>query len=229
MLFRSDAMIIHNNFYDYSLVVYIDSNTKVKIICPIHGVFEQRPNQHLNRKCGCPKCSKNKKLTNEEFNKIYSIIHNNFYDYSLVDYKNAHTKVEINCPIHGIFEQTPNSHKKSGCPECAKIVKRLKRIKEISKNKFDGYQVIPSFNRDACKIFDEIMLKDNIHIQHAMNGGEYYIEKLGYWLDGYDKINNVVYEFDERQHFVKGKLKEKDINRQKEIENFLKCSFIRIK
>jgi len=229
LIFICDAKIIHNNKYDYSLVDYKDSNTKVKIICPEHGVFIQTPNTHLNRKYGCPVCSKNKKMTTELFIERSNKIHNNKYDYSLVDYKNAHTKVKIICPIHGIFEQEPNSHKKSGCGKCANIIKRLKRIEEISINKFDGYQTIPSFNRKACHLFDNIMKEQNIYIQHAMNGGEYYIKELGYWLDGYDKENNIVYEFDERQHFTYGKLKQKDIDRQEEIENFLKCKFIRIK
>jgi hypothetical protein len=63
-----------------------------------------------------------------------------------------------------------------------------------------------------------------------MNGGEFYIEKLGFWVDGYDKENNIIYEYDEKHHFDKnGKLLECDSNRQYEIENFLKCEFIRIK
>ena len=45
---------IHSNKYDYSLVNYINNNTKVKIICPQHGIFEQTPRGHL--KYGCPKC-----------------------------------------------------------------------------------------------------------------------------------------------------------------------------
>ena len=40
--------IKHNNKYDYSLSIYINSRTKVKIICPIHGEFEQNINKHLN-------------------------------------------------------------------------------------------------------------------------------------------------------------------------------------
>jgi hypothetical protein len=39
-LFIKDANIVHNFKYDYSLVNYINSKTKVKIICSIHGVFE---------------------------------------------------------------------------------------------------------------------------------------------------------------------------------------------
>lgn len=220
---------IHDNFYDYSLSEYIDANTKVKIICPIHGIFEQSPASHINKKQGCSECKNNKKLTNEIFIERSNKIHNNFYDYSLSEYKNNKTKVKIICPIHGVFEQCPTSHSISGCPSCAKKAKRLKRIEEITINKFNGNQYMPSFNIEACEIFDEIMLKEGIFIQHAMNGGEYYIKELCYWVDGYDKENNVVYEFDERQHFKKGKLKDKDLKRQKEIENFLKCTFIRIK
>lgn len=53
--FKEKSSKIHNNHYDYSLVVYKDSKTKVKIICSIHGVFEQTPNNHL-KGSGCPKC-----------------------------------------------------------------------------------------------------------------------------------------------------------------------------
>ena len=45
--FISKSKLIHNNKYDYSLVEYVNYNTKVKIICPFHGVFEQTPNDHL--------------------------------------------------------------------------------------------------------------------------------------------------------------------------------------
>ena len=46
--------------------------------------------------------------------------HNNKYDYSKVDYINAHTKVCIICPEHGEFWQTPNSHLNGcGCSLCS--------------------------------------------------------------------------------------------------------------
>jgi len=57
-----------------------------------------------------------------------------------------------------------------------------------------------------------------------------HIKELGYWVDGYDKEKNVVLEVDESFHFdIEGNLKEKDIQRQKEITEFLKCKFIRIR
>ena len=46
---------IHGNEYDYSKVEYVNSQTKVCIICPVHGEFLQTPNDHLCG-CGCPKC-----------------------------------------------------------------------------------------------------------------------------------------------------------------------------
>ena len=46
----------HNNYYTYDKVNYEYSNIKVTIICPVHGEFHQRPNDHL-RGNGCPKCS----------------------------------------------------------------------------------------------------------------------------------------------------------------------------
>ena len=55
---------IHEDKYDYSLVKYINTTTKVKIICPVHGPFYITPSSHKLR-CGCKKCGyeKNKMLS----------------------------------------------------------------------------------------------------------------------------------------------------------------------
>lgn len=55
----------------------------------------------------------------EIFIKKAKKIHKDKYDYNLVNYKNANTKVSIFCPEHGIFFQTPNNHLNyHGCPKC---------------------------------------------------------------------------------------------------------------
>ena len=56
--FLKKANECHNNFYDYSKVIYKNSITKVEIICPKHGSFWQPPNNHIHgfRKKGCPRC-----------------------------------------------------------------------------------------------------------------------------------------------------------------------------
>lgn len=118
--FLKKAKIIHENTYDYSLVEYKNSRTKVKIICPNHGIFEQSPNHHI-QKMGCPICSKDKRLLNvDEFLERAHVIHNNLYDYSSMEYIGFHTKIKIICPEHGIFEQTPANHlQEHGCKYCS--------------------------------------------------------------------------------------------------------------
>ena len=114
--------------------------------------------------------------------------------------------------------------------EETKLKHRLHYIKRIENSKKEGIQLFPFFNKKACEIIDLYGKENEYNFQHAMNGGEYFIEHLGYWVDGYDKEKNVVIEIDENHHFnIDGTLKEKDIIRQKQIENALSCKFIRIK
>ena len=65
--------------------------------------------------------------------------------------------------------------------------------------------------------------ENGYNFQHAMNGGEYYIEELGYWIDGYDSEKNVVMEYYESYHKYNV---EKDEIRIKNIKNHLNCKMI---
>lgn len=112
-----DFIKMHNNKYDYSLFKFEIINKKVKIICPEHGVFEQSVTNHLIGK-GCSKCC-GKNLTKDEFINICNIIHNNKYDYSLVNTYSNKEKIKIICLKHGIFEQNVANHKSGqGCSKC---------------------------------------------------------------------------------------------------------------
>ena len=119
-IFIEKAKQIHGDKYDYTKVNYINSNTQIIIICKVHGEFSQIPDFHINRKCGCPKCSNNVKSDLLEFIEKSKKIHNNKYDYSKVNYINNYTNVVITCKKHGEFLQTPDLHinKKCGCPSC---------------------------------------------------------------------------------------------------------------
>ncbi len=120
------AQKIHGMMYDYSSVDYLDSGTKVQIICPIHGVFIQTPNNHLSGN-GCDDCgyiisSNANRSTTEEFIRKAIIEHGDVYDYSLVEYIATHTKVDIICKKHGKFSQKPNTHLSGhGCNRCNNI------------------------------------------------------------------------------------------------------------
>lgn len=116
---------IHNRFYDYSLVEYKNQDTKIRIICPEHGVIEQRPDHHLAGR-GCKFCanSNNKKIDTKhthasEFIRKAGKKWNHKYDYSKVVYITARKKVVIICPKHGKFLQTPDSHLKHECLKCS--------------------------------------------------------------------------------------------------------------
>lgn len=125
--FIQEAKAIHGDKYDYSLSNYTNTDTKVLIKCKKHGTFKQTPYKHIKRQQGCPKCANNINLTTNEFIKKANSIHNNKYNYRLVNYVNNITKIEIICPIHEVFEQSPQSHLVGkGCPKCAKELVRQK-------------------------------------------------------------------------------------------------------
>jgi len=144
--FIIDAWCVHGDRYNYKLVEYKNAKTKVKIICPDHGAFEQRPGHHL-RGQGCFKCksfksSISQRHTNHQFIKKAKSVHGGKYDYSLVEYKNNRTKVKIICPIHGVFEQTPNHHLQGkGCKKCGVINRSNKRKKSTEQFIIDAYCV----------------------------------------------------------------------------------------
>lgn len=136
----------HGYNYDYRKMNYINSTTKVCIICSMHGEFWQRPIDHW-RGCGCPKCSGVNHSNNEEFINAAKEIHKNDdgspkYIYTNVNYINNKTKVCIICPKHGEFWQRPNDHLSGyGCYLCSKTKYDtelfIKKAKEIHKNE-DG-------------------------------------------------------------------------------------------
>ena len=115
--FIEKAKQIHGDRYDYSKVEYVNTNTQIIILCKEHGKFTQIPDFHINRKCGCPKCSNNVKLDLLEFIENAKKIHGDRYDYSNGDYVNSTTNIQIICKKHGIFNQTPDIHvyQKCGC------------------------------------------------------------------------------------------------------------------
>ena len=145
--FINKAREVHGDKYDYAKVEYINSQTKVRIICPKHGEFWQTPAEHLRGR-GCPKCSGKFKFNKSEFIKKAREVHGNKYDYSKVEYVNIKTKVCIICPKHGEFWQTPASHLNgNGCPNCYKESRPsttkefINKAREIHGDKYDYSKV----------------------------------------------------------------------------------------
>lgn len=121
-IFIEKSKKIHGDKYDYSKVNYINTRTKVCIICPEHGEFWQNPKSHMMG-YGCQKCMR-EVFDTKTFIEKSKKIHGDKYDYSKVEYKNSHTKVCIICPEHGEFWQNPCDHLHGyGCPKCG--IKKL--------------------------------------------------------------------------------------------------------
>ena len=134
----------HNNFYDYSIADYVNSTTLVDIICPLHGIVQQKPEHNLQRKCNC--CLQANKLQKNKNNYIQLVNkkHNNKYDYSNINFINHHCNINIICDKHGEWNMPAISHKAGhGCPKCQKEleliempIKEFKIFKEQIKNKY---------------------------------------------------------------------------------------------
>jgi hypothetical protein len=125
--FLERAIAIHDNKYDYSKAVIVNTKVKIEIQCPSHGLFLQAPANHLSGQ-GCPICAqlsrtKTQRFSTRDFVEIAKNIHHHKYDYKLVEYLNSQTKVTIICQIHGEFLMKPNSHcNGQGCPKCGRKI-----------------------------------------------------------------------------------------------------------
>ena len=189
--FIEKAKKIHDNVYDYSKVKYVNSNTKVCIICPKHGEFWQLPTNHLKGQ-GCPQCGRestinSKKSNTLDFIKKSRLIHGNKYDYSKTNYEFSDSKVCIICPKHGEFWQIPSNHLQGqGCPVC----------KESK---------LESFVRDNLR-------KNNIKFI-----SQYHFSKIlpkRYSVDFFIPDKNIVIECQGKQHFIPDSWGKKDKNEE---------------
>lgn len=164
---------LHNNInYDYSLVNYINSNTKVEIIDPKYGNFKITPSHFLqgktNRKRSTYKTSKARIISKKQILNRLFLVHKNKYKYNLNDYKNTNSLVEITCNHHGVFKQKIRKHLEGhGCNKC-KIENTgwsytaWKKAGEKSKH-FDAYKVY------IIKCFDKLTKESFYKIGKTFN------------------------------------------------------------
>lgn len=159
--FIAASKAIFGDKYDYSKTVYHGNKRKVCIICPEHGEFWITPNNHLTHKIGCSRCTGYYDLTLEEFITEANKRFDNKYDYSRAVWKGFQKRIEIICPEHGPFYQTPMSHLKTlGCPKCSgKYMDQeyfIQKANIIHNNKYDYSKVeYRGNNRKVCIICPE--------------------------------------------------------------------------
>ena len=144
--FINKAKALYGDKYDYSKVKYVNSATKVCIICPEHGEFWQIPNNHI-RGAKCPACSNRQRINTQVFLDRARKVHGDRYDYSKVNCKGSESFVTIICPIHGPFMQKAEYHLNgNGCPKCFGTPKSntkefIGKAKKIYGDKYDYSKV----------------------------------------------------------------------------------------
>lgn len=164
---------VHNK-YTYTKTVYVQRTSKIIITCPIHGDFVQTVRDHLNG-AGCAKCVKDaQRLTVQQFIERSRKVHGDKYDYSNVVYVNNQTPVEIICPTHGCFRQSPANHMNgSSCPKCQKKAKHTKEsfIDEAVKvhgNKYEYNKINYVQNKSkviiTCPEHGDFIMTPNAHL-----------------------------------------------------------------
>jgi hypothetical protein len=197
------AKEVHGEKYRYDEVNYTTAMKKVSIVCPIHGNFMQRPNDHTSGKCGCPKCKSDKignikRNTIEKVLKDFKTTHNETYDYSNMIFKSVNSKIDIICKEHGVFQQTPGKHIIGrGCPKC----------------KYSNGE----------KIIMQILTDSNIKFETQKYFPDLYGHHRHLSYDFYLPDYNLLIEYDGEFHFCHTKVfNYKHITEEEAVEKFLK-------
>lgn len=194
-IFEERSNKIHNHKYDYSISKYKSQREPINIICPVHGVFEQTPKNHM-RGQGCPKCG-------AEYAKIWR--KNNWqhfieesrkrfgdcYDYPGIEneYENSHSKITLKCKICGNeFPKIACDHLTSpngGCSHYEKTISKLEdEIKEFLESKNITYIRQKKFEWLGQLEIDFFLPEYNIAIECQ---GRQHFEVVE-WFGGYDEF-----------------------------------------
>ena len=181
--FINEAKKIHADKYDYSNSIFINQNTKLKIECSKHGIFEQTPHHHVFQKQGCFKCGR--EISSQKHIKAPHYleqqakkIHFEDYKYKWETYVGYLKVMDIECLKHGIFKQTIANHiQGQGCPICKKSKGELKIRQWLVENKIEF---------TPQKKFDECINPNT---------------RYNLMFDFYIPSKNTCIEFDGEQHF----------------------------
>ena len=172
---KEKASAIHNNKFDYSKVVYANSHNKVKIICSLHGEFEQRACDHIHQKQGCPQCSHNMQWTHQQYSQKSKELFNDKF-ILVTEYVGMKHPITLSCKDHGKFtlkKAEKHLERNGGCPVCW-YNGRLENLKP----------------GNISKVETEWLDSLNVPLrQHKLK-----INNKTFLVDGFDPGTNTVYE-----------------------------------
>ena len=167
--FIREAVKVHGNKYDYSKVEYINTNTKISIICKFHSYkFNQYPSSHLKGHEGCDKCksensSKRQLFTKEEFIERAISIHGDKYDYTSINFVNMRISIDVFCNFHQkTWPVSPYSHARpdgtgSECRYCRGYDRTtedfIEAAKQVHGDKYDYSRVKYTKASNEVKVY----------------------------------------------------------------------------
>lgn len=181
---------IFGDKYDYSLVEYGGYKVPVKLVCPEHGIFEKQAGLLLAGK-GCKQCGIKRRaekrrgvsrptkipadVRGSTFIQKAEKLHNGKYDYSAVDYATSQQPVDIICPKHGKFQQTPNNHLQGkGCIKCT--CNAISRVEQSLKDAFPQFE---QSNRTQLGGMELDLYEPNKRTAVEVNGVHWHTTEFG--------------------------------------------------
>ena len=213
--FLNEVKLIHPE-YDFSKVEYVNTKTKVEVICNIHGSFHTTPS-HLLIGCKCIKCANiengvNHQMSKEEYlERVYKKLKEvnstlKIYEDTYVDRK---SKITIESETHGVLEVETLSliQNKVGCPKCGKVVGGekqrvsyetfLKKAIKKFKGKFtyfeDTYKGSSTKMQALCPQHGEITIIPYFHIRQKYGCNQCMVDDNGGYAPYYDKPTTLYY------------------------------------
>jgi len=187
----------HGNKYDYSLVEYINTRTKIPIICPKHDKFIQNAKNHKDGQ-GCPKCMGRITLTKKDYLKdIFDI---KKYDYSLVKDGNLVDSTNLNIIKRSnglIYIQSLRHHKNGKFPTKIESESLVKKLREVHNDIFD-YEIEKEtyYATDKIKLINKLTKDETYYrVDRHLSGMKPNKVTLNYFLIKSKESHGDLYDY----------------------------------
>ena len=184
--FILQAREVHGDTYDYP-GSYRGIQKKIKIMCPVHGEFDQIALNHING-ASCPSCAAQQRAEHltahvDSVLAKFKEVHGDRYDYSRVDYTGTKKHIEIICRRHGSFLQRAADHMQGcGCPRCHQSLGEVKveRWLEVNGVLFERQKKFSDCVHKRPLPFDFYLTQSNILIEY--DGEQHFVPvKFSSW------------------------------------------------
>lgn len=182
-----DGNAIHNHTYTYPKQDIKYFYDKCRIICSIHGEFEQNIKHHIEDRHGCPQCGLDKlrsarKYSIEKVGRLFNEKKSDTITFDISSYKSMTALSTFHCTVCGKDFQRPLTvflYENDKCPYCNKVENNQKRFKtteefiaeaNIIHNHYYDYSITKyTSSKDyvdiICPVHGKFTIEANSHLQ----------------------------------------------------------------